>query len=163
RGVLEMIDKVDAVDKYTVRFTLKEPNAWFVDKLASTSTWIVAREAVEKFGDLKKPESTVGTGPWMLERYDPGTRISYARNPHYFVPNLPYADGIEVTIETDPAAAFANFISGKYDFGPEYGMVVRRIDLDLARQKIPGLQTRDYIVVFGGIFTMKLDQEPFKD
>ena len=163
RSVLEMIDKVDAVDKYTVRFTLNEPNAWFLDKLASTSTWIVAKEAVEKFGDLKKPESTVGTGPWMLERYDPGTKILYARNPHYFVPGLPYADGIDVTIETDPAAAFANFISGKYDFGPEYGMVVRRIDLDLAKQKVPGLQTRDYIVVFGGITWMKLDQDPFKD
>jgi peptide/nickel transport system substrate-binding protein len=163
RGVLEMIDKVDDVDKYTVRFTLKEPNAWFVDKLASTSTWIVAKEAVEKFGDLKKAESVVGTGPWMLERYDAGTKILYARNPHYFVPGLPYADGIEVTIETDPAAAFANFITGKYDFAPEYGMVVRRIDLDVAKQKIPGLQTRDYIVVFGGITWMKLDQDPFKD
>lgn len=163
RAVLEMLDKVDVVDKHTVRFTLKEPNAWFIDKLASTSTWIVAKEAVEKFGDLKKPETVVGTGPWMLERYDPGQRISYARNPHYFVPGLPYADGIEVTIETDPSAALANFISGKYDFGPEYGMVVRRIDLDLAKQRIPGLQTRDYIVVFGGIFWMKLDQDPFKD
>src|SRR5206468_11742630 len=59
--------------------------------------------------------------------------------------------------------AFANFVAGKYDFGPEYGMVVRRVDLDVAKQKIPGLQTRDYIVIFGGITWMKLDQEPFKD
>jgi peptide/nickel transport system substrate-binding protein len=40
---------------------------------------------------------------------------------------------------------------------------VRRVDLDLAKQKIPGLQTRDFTVMFGGIFAMKLDQEPFKD
>jgi peptide/nickel transport system substrate-binding protein len=163
RFLLETIDRIDAVDKHTVKFTLKEPNAWFIDQLASTATWIVAKESVEKFGDLKKPESAIGTGPWMLERYDPGTRISYARHPHYFVPGLPHADGIEVTIETDPAAAFANFIAGKYDFGPEYGMVVRRIDLDLAKQRIPGLQTRDYLVMFGGITWMKLDQDPFKD
>src|SRR5882672_10024766 len=163
RYVLDTLDKIDAVDKYTVRMTLKEPNAWFVDALASTSTWIVAREAVEKFGDLKKPESVVGTGPWMLERYDPGLHLTYARNPHYFLPRLPYADGVEVTIEPDPASAFANFVAGKYDFAPEYGMVVRRIDLDIAKQKIPGLQSRDYVVVFGGITWMKLDQEPFKD
>ena len=163
RFLLETVDRIDAVDKHTVKFTLKEPNAWFLDQLASTATWIVAKESVEKFGDLKKPESAIGTGPWMLERYDPGTRISYARNPHYFVPGLPHADGIEVTIETDPAAAFANFIAGKYDFGPEYGMVVRRIDLDVAKQRIPGLQTRDYIVMFGGITWMKVDQDPFKD
>jgi ABC-type transport system substrate-binding protein len=42
-------------------------------------------------------------------------------------------------------------------------MVVRRLDLDIAKQKVPGLQTKDYIVVFGGITWMKLDQEPFKD
>jgi len=40
---------------------------------------------------------------------------------------------------------------------------VRRSDLDVAKQKVPGLGTRDYIVVFGGITWMKLDQEPFKD
>ena len=71
KPVLEMVDKIEALDKYTVRFTLSEPFAWFLDALAATSTWIVAREAVEKFGDLKKAEAVIGTGPWMLERYDP--------------------------------------------------------------------------------------------
>src|SRR5262247_2049502 len=74
KGTLETIDKIEAVDKYTVKFTLKEPYAWFLDALASTSTWIIAKEAVEQFGDLKKPESVVGTGPWMLERYEPSVK-----------------------------------------------------------------------------------------
>jgi peptide/nickel transport system substrate-binding protein len=163
RFLLEFVDKIDALDKHTVRFTLKEPNAWFVDQLAQTATWIVAKECVEKFGDLKKPESVVGTGPWMLERYDPGVKLVYVRNPNYFMPNLPYADGVDVAISTDPASAFADFITGKLDIGPEYGAVVRRIDLDVAKQKIPGLGTRDFIVIFGGITWMKLDQDPFKD
>ena len=77
---------------------------------------------------------------------------------------MPYADGVDVTIEQDPATAFANFIvNGGYDLAPEYGFVVRRIDLDLAKQKVQGLQTRDYTVMFGGITAMKLDQDPFKD
>jgi peptide/nickel transport system substrate-binding protein len=100
----------------------------------------------------------------MLDRYDPGTRLVYSRHPNYFEPGLPHADGVDVTIETDPATAFAGFIvPGGYDLAPEYGFVVRRVDLDLARQKIPGLQTRDYTVMFGGITWMKLDQDPFKD
>jgi peptide/nickel transport system substrate-binding protein len=164
RYLLESVEKIETLDKHTVKFTLREPNAWFIDQLASTATWIVAQEAVEKFGDLKRPETVVGTGPWMLDRYDPGTRLVYSRHPSYFVPGLPYADGVDVTIEQDPATAFAGFVvAGGYDLAPEYGFVVRRIDLDLARQKIPGLQTRDYTVMFGGIAWMKLDQEPFKD
>ena len=164
RYLLEAIDKIETPDKHTVVFKLKEPNAWFIDQLASTATWIVAKEAVEKFGDLKKPEAVIGTGPWMLERYDPGTRLVYVRHPNYFMPGQPYADGVDVTIEQDPASAFANFIvNGGYDLAPEYGFVVRRIDLDLAKQKVPGLQSRDYTVMFGGITAMKLDQDPFKD
>ena len=163
RPILEMVDKVEAVDKYTVRFVLKEPNAWFLDRLASTSTWIVAKESVDKHGDLKKPESIVGTGPWMLERYEPNVKFVFVRNPNYFVPGLPYADGVEVTLDPDPASGFAAFLSGKYDFGPEYGMVIRRSDLDIAKARVKGLGTRDYIVVFGGYTAMKLDQEPFKD
>src|SRR5690348_16718914 len=30
RALLEMVERVDAPDKYTVKFTLREPNAWFV-------------------------------------------------------------------------------------------------------------------------------------
>jgi peptide/nickel transport system substrate-binding protein len=163
RGVLEPIDKVEAPDKYTVRFTLKEPHAWFLDNLASTSTWIVAKEAVEKFGDLKKTEACIGTGPWMLERYEPNVRLTFVRNPYYFIPGLPYADGVESILDEDPSSRLAAWLAGKYDFAPEFGMVVRRLDLPVARQRKPGLQTKDFIVVFGGITWMKLDQEPFKD
>jgi peptide/nickel transport system substrate-binding protein len=46
RQTLEDLDKIEALDRYTVKFTLKEPFAWFLDALASTSTWLVAREAV---------------------------------------------------------------------------------------------------------------------
>ncbi len=164
RYLLEAVDKIEAPDKYTVRFLLKEPNAWFIDQLASTATWILAKEVIEKFGDMKKPEAVVGTGPWMLDRYDAGTKLVYSRHPNYFVAGQPYADGVDVTIEQDPATALANFlVPGGYDLAPEYGFIVRRIDLDLAKQKVPGLQTRDFTVMFGGIQWMKLDQEPFKD
>jgi peptide/nickel transport system substrate-binding protein len=163
KAILEMVDKVEAPDKYTVKFTLREPNAWFVDRLASTSTWVIAKECVDQYGDLKKPESVVGTGPWMLQGYEPSVRLTFARNPNYFVPGLPYVDGVDIVISPDPAAAFASFLSGDFDFGPEYGMVIRRSDLDIALRRVKGLGMRDYIVVFGGYTAMKIDQEPFKD
>ena len=163
RGALDMVDRVEAPDRHTVRFTLKEPYAWFVDALAGTSTWIVPREAVEKFGDLKRPEACIGTGPWMLDRYEPNVRLIFARNPNYFVSGLPYVDGVEMTIDDDPSSRLAAWLAGKYDFAPEFGMVVRRLDLDIARQRKPGLQTAEHIVGFGGITWMKVDQEPFRD
>ena len=66
--------------------------AWFIDQLASTATWILPKESIEKFGDLKKPEAVIGTGPWMLDRYDAGTKLLYSRNPSYFIAGQPYAE-----------------------------------------------------------------------
>ncbi len=157
------MEKIEALDLHTVRFTLREPFAWFLDVLASPAAVIVAREAVDKHGDLKKAEACIGTGPWMLERYEPNVRLTFVRHPQYFLPGLPYADGVEVTIEADPATRFASWLAGKYDFAPEYGMVVRRLDLDVARQRKPGLQTAELTVRFGGMISMKLDQSPFSD
>jgi len=163
RLVLHMVERVEAVDRHTVRFTLKEPSAWFLDALAATSTWLVAKECVEKFGDLKKVESAIGTGPWMLERWEPNVRLVYARHPNYFVPGLPYADGVEILLDRDPSSRLASWIAGKIDFAPEYQMVVRRLDLDVARRAKPGLQTAEYAWPVMGLTGFKINQEPFKD
>src|SRR5881296_2312605 len=163
RPNLSVIEKIDALDRHTVKFTLTEPFAWFLDHLANTVMWIVPREAVEHFGDLKRPEACIGTGPWMLERYEPNVRLTFVRNPNYFLPGLPYVDAVEVSVDEDPSSRMAAWLGGKYDFAPEYGQCVRRLDLDVARRRKPNLQTQDFIVLFGGYTTMKLDREPFKD
>jgi peptide/nickel transport system substrate-binding protein len=163
KPVLEYVDRIDAVDKHIVKFTLKEPNAWFLDLLASTSTWIIARECVEKFGDLKKVESVVGTGPWMLERWEPNVKLVYVRNPNYFVSGLPYADGVELLIDKDPSSRLAAWLSGKTDFGPEYQHAVRWLDAPVAKQRKPGLQTAEYTWLTSSSIGFKLGNPPFND
>jgi peptide/nickel transport system substrate-binding protein len=157
------IERIEAPDRHTVTLVLREPYAWLLDVLASTTAWIVPREAVEKFGDLKAPEACIGTGPWMLDRYEPNVGISFVRHPGYFRPGLPHADRVEATFEADPATRFASWLAGRYDFAPEYGMVVRRLDLDVARQRKPGLQTAEFTVRFGPLIAMKVTQPPFSD
>jgi peptide/nickel transport system substrate-binding protein len=163
KPVLEYVDRIEAVDKYTVKFTLKEPNAWFIDLLASTSTWIIAKECVEKFGDLKKVESVVGTGPWMLDRWEPNVKITFSRHPNYHFPGLPYADNVEWLIDKDPASRLATWLSGKSDFGPEYQHAVRWLEVPLARQRKPGLQTAEYTWFTGGATGFKIGNPPFND
>src|SRR5882724_9448071 len=88
-SMLKPLDRVEAIDRHTVRFALKEPYAWFLDMLANPmAVCIVARECVEKFGDLRSPEATVGTGPWMFESYRPNVGMTLVRNPSYFVAGL---------------------------------------------------------------------------
>ena len=52
-------------------------------ELGDAALRIIAREVVEKFGDLKKPESVIGTGPFLLERYEPNVKTVFKRHPEY--------------------------------------------------------------------------------
>jgi peptide/nickel transport system substrate-binding protein len=116
--MLSSVDRVEAVDRYTVKFVMKEPFSWLLDVLANPMAMaIVARECVEKFGDLKKAEAVVGTGPWMLDAYRPNVGLTFVRNPNYFVPRLPNIDRIDYLVDEDNASRMAAFLSGKYDLG----------------------------------------------
>jgi len=166
--MLRSVDKVEAVDKYTVKFTLKEPFAWFLDMLASPmAVAIVAKEAIEKFGDMKKPEAVIGTGPWMLDSYRPNVGFTLVRNPTYFLPNLPHIERIEVTVDEDNASRIASFLAGKYDLGWENPGIINRTDWvqikDTLKQKRPNLKTAEFPANVMSHISMRTDQKPFSD
>ncbi len=165
RHMMATLDRVEATDKYTVRFVLKEPDAFFLDFLTNPmALCIVAREAVEKFGDLKKAEAVIGTGPWMLEGHEPKVRTTFVRNPDYFVKGLPHIDRVEGIDFNDPAARLAAFVTGQLDAGPEFpGMMIRRQDWSIVKDKRPNLRYVEFpsnVMVHAG---MRIDKAPFSD
>src|SRR2546426_6967200 len=96
RQLLESVERVEVVDRYTVKFLLNEPFVWLLDVLANAMCmWIIAPEVVEKYGDLKNVETAIGTGPFILERYEPNVKTVFKRNPDYFLKDQPYVDGVE--------------------------------------------------------------------
>src|SRR5881296_1194031 len=96
RQLLESVDRVEVVDRYTVKFLLNEPFVWLLDILANAMcVWIVAPEVGEKYGDFKKVETAIGTGPFLLKSYEPNVKTVFKRNPAYFLKDQPYVDGVE--------------------------------------------------------------------
>jgi peptide/nickel transport system substrate-binding protein len=164
RFVLDPVDRVEVVDRYTVRFKLKEPFVWLLHVLANpANTWIVPREAVEKFGDLKKAESAIGAGPFILERYEPNVKAVFKRNPDYFRPGQPAVDGVEWLVMEDEAAQLAAYRSGQVDCGPWHWWVVRQQDLPALKKTHPQLHYQDFMSpVTTGIY-MRTDKPPFND
>ncbi len=162
------ISRIEATDRYTVKFTLKEPFAWFLDMLANPmSGAIIARECVDTFGDLKKAEAVVGTGPFTLEAYRPNTSLTLVRNPNYFVPPLPYIDRVEVIVDEDNASRTAAFLAGKYDLGWENPGTINRSDwiqiADTLKTRRPGLRVAEFTSnVVNDIF-VRTDKPPFND
>jgi peptide/nickel transport system substrate-binding protein len=166
--MLRTVDRVEAMDKHTVKFTLKEPFAWFLDVIANPiSLPVVARECVEKFGDLKKAESVVGTGPWMLDSHRPSQGMTFVRHPAYFVAGQPYIDRVEIVVDEDNASRMASFLAGKYDLGWEFPGAIPRTDWlqikDTLKQRRPTLRTAEFVSNVETHISMRTDRPPFSD
>jgi len=163
RYMLESVDRVEVVDRYTVKFLLKEPFVWLVDVLANPIMWIVAPEVVQQFGDLKKAESAIGTGPFLLERYEPNVKTVFTRNPDYFRQGEPYVDGVEWVVVEDASAALAMYRGGQLDCGPAPWWSVRQEDLESVKKTHPHLQYHDFLSTVSHAIYMRTDQAPFND
>jgi peptide/nickel transport system substrate-binding protein len=164
RDTLESVDRVEVVDRYTVKFVLKEPFVWLAHRLANPEgMWIIAPEVVQKFGDLKKPESAIGTGPFLLERYEPNVKTVFKRNPEYFLAGQPYVDGVEWLVLEDESTGLAMYRTGQIDCGPWHWWAVRQADLESLQKSHPHLRYRDFLSIVPSGITMRTDQPPFND
>src|SRR6266568_2013287 len=146
RYFLEPVDRVEVVDRYTVQFVLKEPFVWLVHMLANPAgMWIIAPEVVQHFGDLKKPESAIGTGPFLLERYEPNVKTVFKRHPDYFRQGQPWVDGVEWLVLDDDSTGLAMYRTGQIDWGPWHDGTVRQQDLEALKKTHPTLVYQDFL------------------
>src|SRR3989475_3352675 len=164
RYLLDSVDRIEAVDRYTVKFVLKEPYVWFLSVLAyPQSMWIIAPEVVQQFGDLKKPETAIGTGPFILERYEPNVKTIFKRNPDYYRDGQPYVDAVEWIVIPDESTGLAMYRTGQLDCGPGINWAVRQQDLETLKKSHPHLVYQDYLAQSAGVINMRTDMPPFTD
>jgi peptide/nickel transport system substrate-binding protein len=77
------IDKVEVVDEFTVKFTLKETFAPFLNNLTTVTASIVSPAAVEKW-DKDFSLHGGGSGPFMLEEWAKGVHTKLVANKDHF-------------------------------------------------------------------------------
>ena len=77
------IEKVEKVDRYTVRFHLDAPYAPFLHNVAMFPVSIVSPAALAKYG-RGFAAHPVGTGPFIFTSWHKGRHITLRRNPHYW-------------------------------------------------------------------------------
>ncbi|MDR1933258.1 MAG: ABC transporter substrate-binding protein [Spirochaetales bacterium] len=93
------------------------------------------------------PEELVGNGPFLLERYVPGERLIFKKNPRYWMKDdagnrLPYIDRIILERISDPNAELLKFQKGEVE---SYGLRGK----DIATL-LPGAEQNDYSIWNGG-------------
>ncbi len=105
---LSKVKKVEAVDEYTVKFTLKEPYSPFLDSTAQLG--IVPKDGYDSAAFDQMP---VGTGPWKVVQYDAEQQLIVEANEGYFegAPEIKRVTFVDM----DNEAAFSNAKSGQLD------------------------------------------------
>lgn len=79
---IKQIDKIQALDDYSVRFTFTEPNASVFGTLSMPYAGIL-NPAGEQNGGADLASKAMGTGPFKLAEWKKGVSITLTRNPDY--------------------------------------------------------------------------------
>lgn len=121
---LHVMDQVEAVDDYTVKFTLKNPQSTFVNSLVATG--IVPKHA---YGAdyAGKP---IGSGPYELVQWDKGQQLIVKANPLYYN-KKPYFKKITFLFLSEDAS-FAAAQAGEVDLA--------YIPAAFSKREVPGMK-----------------------
>lgn len=71
---------------------------------------------IQKNGGMDNPNDAVGTGPYKLESFEPGVRISFTRNENDWNPDRGYVNNVEILVMNDSTARIAALSSGRVHF-----------------------------------------------
>jgi len=113
-------DWIVTLSKYKLKITLERRFPGFIQLLAMPFTFVIPKEAVEKYGkDFRK--HPVGTGPFMLKTWNENERLILVKNTKYWKRDwrqvvLPYLDAVEISFIEDKNQAFLSFEKGNLDF-----------------------------------------------
>ena len=95
------------VDSHTVAAVLNSPDSDLPAKLGEKQAKVVKKDTE----DFRKGN---GTGPFLLETFEPGVRSTHVRNPNYWRDGANF-DALELTGITDPIARVNALIAGDVD------------------------------------------------
>jgi peptide/nickel transport system substrate-binding protein len=102
-----MIENVEAIDKYTIRFRLNIPYAGFPDLFAERQARIIPKDAIDRL-----TTSPFGTGPFKFVSYTPGDKLVLAKHTNYFE-GAPPLDGIELRVVPESSSRITGLETGE--------------------------------------------------
>ncbi|MDH3601110.1 MAG: ABC transporter substrate-binding protein [Candidatus Tectomicrobia bacterium] len=114
KSFFQMVESVEAPEKYTVAFKLKYPSASFLSFAAHPANLIYSKKYIDKEPHWYK-HNVNGTGPFTFKKWVRGSTLEVERNPDYFREGLPYMDGAKYFMIKDLSARAKSVRSGRTD------------------------------------------------
>ncbi len=113
-GMPELIDSIEKVDDYTVKFKLTRPEAPMIANLAMDFASIQSAEYADAMMNSKDTfdQKPVGTGPFQLVGYQKDALIRYKANPDYWNGKAPL-DNLVFAITPDASVRYQKLAAGE--------------------------------------------------
>src|SRR5882724_8951339 len=143
-GFYSIVEAVEVVDPFTVKFILKHPSATLLPVMAANRTGFLQMSpaSYKQWGKENVRMHPVGTGPFKLAKWEQNRTIVLEKNPHYFKPGLPYLDRIELRIIKEGVTRVTALRTGEVDFANAVPFEhVERLDKDVKVQVLRGRDT----------------------
>ena len=109
RADFAMIERIEVVDRYTVKFYLNEPNAGFGATYFGGNAPIIPPETFDT-------DHPVGTGPFQFVEWKPRQHVRVRRFNHYWKAGLPYVEEIIFRPVVDDTVRYTGLLAGDLDF-----------------------------------------------
>lgn len=156
-ALLSEVESIEAADDTTVVFTLKQPFAPFLNFMANHFMWILPKEAID--GEVDLTTDAIGTGPFVLEKWDDNVQATYSRNPNFFEEGKPYLDELIYKVVPDQGARIAAFRTEQAEviggISPE--------ELDTLVKSNPDITVREVLFPTQEQVYVNMEREPFND
>lgn len=119
RITFQNVTSVETPDPLTAIIVLSKPAPYLISALGSSESPIVPKHVYETFKPTEQPTlaQTIGTGPFILKEWVPGSHLIFDRNPNYWDAPKPYLDRVVLRVILDPAARAAALETGEIDIG----------------------------------------------
>jgi ABC-type transport system substrate-binding protein len=158
-GSQTTISGIEAPDEGTIKFTLSQPDATFLNVLALNFASAVPKEVIEAEGaDFgKKP---VGSGTYMLKEWVTGQHLIFVRNPDYFRarPNL---DQFTIEIGQEPLVAILRLEKGEIDIAGDGIPPAKYLEMKNSPDSAKMIVDRDQLET--SYITINTTKKPFDD
>jgi peptide/nickel transport system substrate-binding protein len=153
RGGIGPIEKIEVIDKSTIKFTLARPISDFPSNLALPYARITPKGTT-----INLNTQADGTGPFILKEFIVGEKVVLERNPNYFRSGLPYVDGLQLNVIPDSTAEINALKDSRNDI--MYQVRPDQVALldGVSGIKVEEVPTGTYVPI-----VMRVDQPPFND
>jgi dipeptide transport system substrate-binding protein len=160
-GMKNIVDSVQKIDDYTVRFNLKRPEAPFLADMAMDFASILSQEYFESMLKKGTPNAAdvypIGTGPFEFVSYQKDATIRYKAFDQYWN-GRPKVDTLVYSITRDATARYAKLKTGEC----QVMAFPKPADLDQMRQD-PNLSVQQKQGLNIGYIAFNTEKKPFDD